>query len=372
MLRSLLAAALMLVVIAPAEAGKVKSQAHEVELEHTFEVARDAEFHFENLLGSITVRPQTRGRTVVIRATARAEAKELTEARSLAEAVAIAEGNEANHDWSIAFPDARLFRMPQSGVKSLYSKWVAPLVKRKTISTRYDGRAVEIGSARGSTAVAVDVELIVPMDLNLTVVQHVGNIDCSSVRGNINLHVKEGVLDAGRVYGSLATTTEGATSRVWGFNGDQLRVESGSGTIELKEITAAALRVDSARGDIEAEGVTTQDTIASTGSGDLKLIRFESQAVEISTNTGAVDVSTEMKKMREASVRSATGNVTLRLGSFAPFQMEANSPSGAVKGSGTNVDVDQREKNAATLARGKGGTTWVVDSESGQIVVRPL
>jgi len=83
-------------------------------------------------------------------------------------------------------------------------------------------------------------------------------------------------------------------------------------------------------------------------------------------------LATQLKRTREASIRSVTGDVTVRLGTFASFQLEATSPKGAVKGSGVNVEVDQFEKNAATLARGSGGPKLNVESESGQIVIRPL
>ena len=83
-------------------------------------------------------------------------------------------------------------------------------------------------------------------------------------------------------------------------------------------------------------------------------------------------MATELKHTKEASIRSTTGDVTVRLGTFAYFQLEATSTNGAVKGSGVNVEVDQFEKNTATLTRGNGGAKLNVESQSGQIVIRPL
>ena len=84
------------------------------------------------------------------------------------------------------------------------------------------------------------------------------------------------------------------------------------------------------------------------------------------------ELATELKHTKKATIRSATGNVTVRLGTFASFQLEATSTNGAVKGSGVNVEVDQFEKNTAKLARGNGGAILSVESQSGQIVIRPL
>ena len=197
---------LSLFLIGPSvSAGKVKAQVYELTLEESFEAAVADKLTVENLLGTIRIRPQPKGREVRIRARVVGEAVEAVEARRLAQEVRLVRNDKDGEvRWIVAFPDARLFRMPKSGVASVYSKWLAPLVKRKTVSTRYNGRAVEIGSARGATAVSVTLVIEVPMDLHLTALQHVGTIECNGVRGNLALELKEGELDAGRVYGACA------------------------------------------------------------------------------------------------------------------------------------------------------------------------
>lgn len=365
---------LIAILFAPAAgAGKVKAKTYETDLTAGFSAAKGSTVEFENLLGSIEVLPQPKGREVRIRAHVTCEAAEATQARRLAEEVRLTRVDEGGKvKWSVTFPDARLFRMPKTGVASVYSKWLAPLVKRKTISTRYDGRAVEVGSARGATALSVTVKIEVPMDLNLSVVQHVGTVEANGVRGNVALQVKQGELHAGRLFGDLRVITEGASARVWSFNGDTLNVETGSGEIELVEIRSANVRIDSARGPVNGNNIESTHIEASTGSGKVLLEGLEPESMKISSDTGDVELATELKRTKEGTIRSATGNVTVRLGTFAPFRLEASSPEGAVKGSGVNVEVDQFEKNAAKLERGSGGANLSVESKSGQIVIRPL
>jgi len=365
---------LLWILVTPAAiAGKVKAQIFEADLEESFTAAAGISVEFENLLGTIEVLPQPKGRAVRIRAHVISEAAEAVEARSLAQQVQLVRSDEdGTVKWSVAFPDARLFRMPKTGVASVYSKWLSPLVKRKTVSTRYHGRAVEIGNARGATAVSVTLKIEVPMDLHLSVFQHVGTIECNGVRGDVALQVKQGELHAGRLFGDLHVTTEGASARVWGFNGDTLNVETGSGNIELVEIRSGKVRIDSARGPVHGDKIVSTHLEASTGSGKMLLEGLETVSMGITSDTGDVELATELKRTKEASIRSTTGDVTIRLGSFASFQLEATSTKGSVKGSGTNIDVDQFEKNNAKLARGNGGTNLKVESESGQIVIRPL
>jgi len=364
---------LWILIVPSAIGGKVKALTFEADLEESFNAAPGMTIEFENLLGSIEVMPQPKGREFRIRAHVVSEANEAVEARRLAEQVKLVRNVEdGTVKWSVTFPDARLFRMPKTGVASLYSKWLAPIVKRKTISTRYGDRAVEIGSARGSVAVSVRVKIDVPMDLNLTVLQHVGTVECNGVRGNVGLQMKEGELLVGRVFGDLHVTTEGASARVSGFIGKNLIVETGSGNIELAEIRSDQVRIDSARGLINGSEIQAMHLVASTGSGKVSLDGLEPESMEISSDTGDLDLATELKRTKQANIRSASGNVTVRLGTFAPFQLEATSTEGSVKGDGVNVEVDQFEKNAAKLARGKGGADVSVESQSGQIVIRPL
>ena len=362
------------ILVSPAAiAGKVKAQVFEAALEESFTATAGMSVEFENLLGAIQILPQPKGREVRIRAFVVSEAVDAVEARRLAQEVRLVRSDEDGAvKWSVTFPDARLFRMPKTGVASVYSKWLAPLVKRKTISTRYHGRAVEIGNARGATAVAVTLKIEVPMDLHLSVYQHVGTIECNSVRGDIVLQVKQGELHAGRLFGDLHVTTEGASARVWGFNGDTLNVETGSGSIELVDIRSDKVRIDSARGPVHANKIESTHLEASTGSGKMLLEGLEPVSMEISSDTGDVELATELKRTKEASIRSTSGNVTVRLGTFAYFQLEATSTSGTVKASGVNVEVDQFEKNRAKLTRGNGGASLRVESQSGQIVIRPL
>ena len=364
---------LWILVSPAATAGKVKAQIFEADLEESFTAAAGMSVKFENLLGTIQVMPQTKGREVRIRAHVVGEAVEAVEARRLAQEVKLVRSDEDGAvKWSVTFPDARLFRMPKTGVASVYSKWLAPLVKRKTISTRYYGRAVEIGNARGATAVAVTLKIEVPMDLHLSVYQHVGTVECNGVRGDVVLQLKEGELHAGRMFGDLHVTTEGASARVWGFIGDHLNVETGSGPIELIEIRSDQVRIDSARGPVHGNKIESTHLEASTGSGKMFLEGLEPVSMKIFSDTGDVELATELKHTKEASIRSTTGDVTVRLGTFAYFQLEATSTNGAVKGSGVNVEVDQFEKNTAKLTRGNGGAILSVESQSGQIVIRPL
>jgi len=362
------------ILVSPAAiAGKVKAQVFETDLEQHFTAAKGSSVSIENLLGEIHVLPQPKGRDVRIRAHVVSEAADAAEARRLAEEVQLVRGNEdGTVTWSVTFPEAELFRMPKDGVARVYAKWLAPLVKRKMVSTRYQGREVEVGSARGATALSVVLTVEVPMDLNLTAYQHVGTLECNGVRGSVALQVKEGELHAGRMFGELRVTTEGASARVSNFNGDTLSVETGNGNIEVLGVRSDMVRIESARGAVHVDQVETVRLQASTESGKMILQGLEPESMEVSSGTGDLDLTTELKRTQDASIRSTSGNVTVRLGTFAPFQLEAKSTTGVVKGNGVNVEIDQLEKHSARLTRGSGGANLRVESESGRVVIQPL
>ena len=83
------------ILVSPAAtAGKVKAQTFEADLEQSFSAAKGTSFEFENLLGSIEVMPQPKGREVRIRAHVVSEAVDAVEARRLAQEVQLVRSDE--------------------------------------------------------------------------------------------------------------------------------------------------------------------------------------------------------------------------------------------------------------------------------------
>jgi DUF4097 and DUF4098 domain-containing protein YvlB len=104
-------------------------------------------------------------------------------------------------------------------------------------------------------------------------------------------------------------------------------------------------------------------------SGPVELEELDTRRFEVNTGSGNVDLAARLQRTREATIRSASGNVVLRVGNLAPFDLEARSDSGSVKTDGS-FEVAQREKTEATVRRGTGGAALRVDTTSGEVAIK--
>jgi DUF4097 and DUF4098 domain-containing protein YvlB len=134
---------------------------------------------------------------------------------------------------------------------------------------------------------------------------------------------------------------------------DTATLRAGSGKIEGSGITAASLEVDS-------------------GVGGVYLDDVDSVNVAVASESGEVDISTLLTRTRAASIRSATGNVTLRVNKTTPFELRAFAESGSVKHRDVSAEVIDEEKNSLHLMRGKGGAALEVNTGKGAVMIRPI
>lgn len=350
-------------------------ETYEVTLTHEEEVGRGASVRFENLLGSIVVRAGGDTRTLRVEVRVVGDAATPREVRDLVETVTLErEETSQGTAFRVGFPVDRHtgFRLPRSEVDGLLSKWVTPLVKRNSVTTQYSGRSVQVGQVKGATALAAHVKILLPMEVDASFSQIVGTVHAASLRGNFTLESLEGGARAEQIYGSLSVRTAGGSIEVSSFNGDRLDLQSGSGNMELIQVRAEQASIHSSGGLIQGREIQASTLKAETDSGNVKLDNLEPGAFEVSTRSGAVDLGTELKRTREASIRSVSGDVTLRVGKLAPFEIQADTGKGSVKSKGVKVEVDQLEKNAARFQRGRGGAALTIHTDSGEITLRSL
>jgi hypothetical protein len=73
---------------------------------------------------------------------------------------------------------------------------------------------------------------------------------------------------------------------------------------------------------------------------------------------------------REGSIETGDGDVTLRLGRLAPFELRAATQSGKVVASDESVSRIEDEEAAVVLRRRQGGAELRVTSTKGDIRLR--
>jgi len=369
-LRSLVVLLALVFCTAPAGAG----ESAERTLTHAETPATGATVRLENLLGSIQVMPGGPGEPLRVEARVVAEAESREQAGALADEVTLArEDRDGVLAIRVSYPVERrtAFRLPRSERDGLYSKWVAPLVRRNSVSAEYGGRLVEIGDAKGAAALAVHLKVTLPLDLGAEIKQYVGAIRCSGLRGSLDLEIVEGEASAEQIYGDLRARTGGGELRVWKYRGDSFDLQTGSGRIELTDIDARRLHLTTGSGAIRGSVIHAAALVARTESGDVHLEELEPNRFEISTGSGDVDLASLLTRTSEGSIRTASGDVTLRVGRMAPFDLRAGAGSDAVKTQGVSLELLEESEDGAHFRRRGGGPALRVDTGGkGKVLVR--
>jgi hypothetical protein len=330
----------------------------------------------ENLLGSIQVMPGQAGSKLRVEARVVAEAETREEADALADAISLVrEERDGTVVIRVDYPveQQAAFRVPRSERDGLYSKWVAPLVRRSSVSAEYDGQLVEVGDAKGAAAVVVHVKINLPLDLDASLKQYVGTIRCSGLRGSLNLEIVEGEVSAEQIYGNLRARTGSGELRIWKYRGDLFELQTGSGRIDLTDINAQRMRLTTGSGSIRGSAIQAAALVVKTGSGDVELAELEPALFEVSTASGDVDLASPLTRTREGSIRTDSGDVTLRVGRLTPFDLTAAAGSGAVKAQGVSLELLEESEDGAHFRRRSGGPSLRVDTGAkGKVLVREI
>ncbi len=361
----------IVIVASPSSAGERFERTLNYEVPHQ----PGTPFHFENLLGSLTVRGDRTDGKVLVEARVVAEADSRDAAEAITDSIRLVNlGEQGRSVIRVDYPVDRhsAFRLPRSEKDGLIDKWVTPLVRKSTVSTVYAGQTVEVGQTKGSAAVCVHVKITLPMDVDASFKQVVGTLHAIAIRGNFALEAVEGQILADQAYGSLQARTGGGEVLVRKFGGDGFRLQTGSGNVTLMEVKANNATLLTGSGKIEGTGITTESLEVDSGSGGVFLEGVDSVAFEVSSESGQVEVAAKITRTREASIINELGNVVLRVNPRTPFELRALSKSGSVKHRDLSAEILDEEKNALHLQRGKGGAALEVTTGKGEVVIRSI
>jgi DUF4097 and DUF4098 domain-containing protein YvlB len=346
----------------------------EVELSHQETIAPGGFVRVENLLGSITVTPSMDRRTLAVKARVVAEGDSVEATRELAASVRLRrEEGVDGPTLHVDFPvdNYTAFRPPRSDAPGLVSRWITPLLSKSTVAAEYGGELVEVGQIRGATALAVHIEIQLPLEIRSEFQQIAGSISCTGLRGEIALESANGNLELRQIYGSLSARTGSGKLQVWKFHGESFNVQSSSGDIELNDVRAAETRLRTASGSILGDVLGGKSLLARTASGEVRLEDVQSTVLDLETGTGSVNLASHLKLLRQAAIRSESGDVTLRVSPRASFDIRTETANGSTKVKGFDLDLDEPSENGAHLVRGRKGSDLRIATVKGDVVVKP-
>jgi hypothetical protein len=327
----------------------------------------------ENLLGAIEIVPARASGKMRVAARVVAEAKDAAEAAALAESIRLEQTNAGGETrFHVAFPVEQhaAFRPPAAGIKGVIGRWATPLL-RDASSVDYDGRSVQVGPDRKAAGLAVYLTVELPFDVRASVRQLVGSIDGDALRGTLRLETISGEIRMEGCYGSIEAVSANGALTVRRFQGSTLDLRTDNAAVDLRMVRVEHARLATRLGSITGSDVSTGELVVEGGDGDVHLEGVESKTAQIATTAGSIELATLLKGARGASIRTDTGDVTLRVGDLAHFDLAAETKSGTVKTLATELEVVGQEGRWARLRRGNGGAKLDVAAPQGNVTVRP-
>lgn len=127
---------------------------------------------------------------------------------------------------------------------------------------------------------------------------------------------------------------------------EELKLDTGSGDMDMRDIAARTIKVDGGSGDFTAEGIEADQFETVLGSGDLELQELKAANVELTVNSGNTTI--DQVTASKISIQGNSGNVEL-IDSDA--ELKTRIESGNIL-----VETD-KIKHAMNLETGSGDVT---------------
>jgi hypothetical protein len=257
-------------------------------------------------------------------------------------------------------------------MKGRITRWAGSIFRGdKTVEVRYNDIPFQICQDRKATGMAVHLTVALPFGQAAAINQRVGYMQVLNASGDLHLEAANGRIDVKQLHGALHVLSEGADVSVGLIQGNTVDIRTGSGNMKLLQIRAEQVLLQTDAGIIDGTNLSAGDLSIESLSGPVRLTGAEPTTALIETESGDVDLSTHLRRTRRTSVRSASGNVVLRVGKWVGFDLLAETKSGEVKLLGMSLDVIERDGQVCHLRQGPGGIDLQVAAGGGTLTVRP-
>lgn len=318
-------------------------------------------FAVENLVGTLRVTTGT-GSAVEIVATIHAEKAELADAVRLER---VPDG---------AAPVALRVRYPYDSVSTF--RYRAPsdgdgLMGWSTSdSFEYDGHRVRVNRGHGTWLYA-DLEVRVPSTrVQAYFSQRVGQIEAEELQGELGFRVASADLKLRRLDGKLTIEGSSGDIRARDIKGSWSS-DFSSGDCDLVGFDGDLLSVHTSSGDASLRSVRARRAEFESTSGDLRLIEADLQELSAEATSGDVAFEAAGSGLKEARIRTSSGDVSLRLPVDANFDVEADQSSGDMDVLFSGGSVVNHRDRIVGYHRGSGGARIRVRTSSGDLTVSP-
>jgi lia operon protein LiaG len=225
------------------------------------------------------------------------------------------------------------------------------------------------GNGRGTEAWA-DLKIFVPAGKRVDVNVGVGFVSSRAVSGDLSIDVASAKVRVDGHTGTLRLDTGSGGAEARDIKGDELRVDVGSGHVTVLGADVQRMTLESGSGSVEVDRATAQEITVDVGSGGLRVSRATADRIRLETGSGSVNV--ELTNSPKAlDVESGSGGVTLLLPGTLDAEIDISTGSGGID-SDFPVSVNRMERHRLRGVVGKGTGRIRVETGSGSVRLRRM
>jgi Toastrack DUF4097 len=318
-----------------------------------------AQFAVENLLGTMRIFPGS-GPAVEVVATVHAENAEL------AEAVRIERVGGGPATLRVRYPYEKVstfrYREPSDGGD--FIGWST------SQSYEYDGHRVRVNRGHG-TRLHADLEVRVPAGhVQARFASFLGLIEAEGLQSDLDFRVSSADLHLRRLDGRVSLEGSSGDTRARDIKGTWTS-DFSSGDCDIVGFEGDSLSLHTTSGDASLRSVKARRAEFESTSGDVRLLDAEVAKLVAEASSGDFEFDGRGSSLKDARIRTSSGDVRLRLPSDSAFDVDADQSSGDMDVRFTDGDEVSRRDRVVGYRRGSGGAHIRVRTSSGDLTVSP-
>jgi DUF4097 and DUF4098 domain-containing protein YvlB len=382
---------LTLLILTVIAAGSIDAEKYFFQYERELQTSGKAILILTNQIGQVTIRSHE-GPTAVIKATKKIQVGKEKEANEILDNIDV--------------------RVEQSGDKITVTTNIGEVPEGKKSLWRK-----LLGGTEENPLLAVDYEITVPKQCELTVSNQSGSVTIDDVTGAVSLQTSSGSGSLSNITGAVTVTGSGGQMTLQQITGD-VTVATSNGPVSATSITgnvsisaSGKIAVQQIKGGVTIKSIGSEIRLASvegpidlgnsSGStegqllfgpvvlkqesgkidlqfveGDIRIksssadivLKQEKGSLDITTYTGSIDIQTALQSEKDYFVSTASGNINLRIPQQSSGHLQITSQAGAIK-SDIPVIVDAWSKRELIGNFGSGGVKITLCSTTGDVTV---
>ncbi len=382
---------LTLLILTVVAAGSIDAEKYFFQYERELQTSGRATLILSNQIGQVTIQTHD-GPTAVIKATKK---------------ISVAKEKEANE-----ILDNIDVKVEQSGDKITVTTNIGDVPEGKKSLWRK-----LLGGTEENPLLAVDYDITVPRQCDLTIENTSGSVTISDLTGAVSLQTSAGSGVLSNISGAVTITGSGGRLSLQQIVGD-VSIATSNGPVAATAVTGNVSI--SASGNITVQQIKGSVTIKSTGSeinlasiegpidlgnssgktegqllfgpiilkqesgtidlqfveGDIRIksssadivLKQEKGSLDITTYTGSIDIQTALQSDKDYFVSTASGNINLKIPQQSSGHLQITSQAGDIK-SDVPVVVDAWSKRELVGSFGSGGVKISLSSTTGDVTV---